>query len=316
MTRGLWSAACSRWPAACGLWPFSLAFLAAFAVCLPLKARGERALAWPPPETAEQAAGDEDGLPPGTAFERRREAGGTVIAYTFRNFNEDLLAVKAKIPDEDLEAALAEFGYTEQGLKDVHQRFGRSGAATYERKLREYLAGRGFRLLEGDVVSVDIAKMVARNTPRLNRVARALELVSSSQRYGPEEIVGAATAMVQTAMRYRIPPPQERGRRIGGVHPPVQALVQGWGDCDTKTAVLASLLKNWDGMDAVGVALPRHYLMGLARIPRRGDVFLEHGGSQYVLIESAGPAWLAPGQVGQETLDLLDRMQGVPIQPL
>lgn len=290
------------------------AFLASFFVAAHYKTQGDRALVWLPPWTSEQEF-ESEGLPEGTSFKRSRDGAGTVVSISFRNFNNDLLTVKTKIPDSALLDSVSEFGYTDAGLKAVHAKFGRSGAKTYDKEVRKYLASRGFRMVDDDVVQVDVPAMVRRDTERLNPVARALDLAASVKRYGPEEIVGAATAMVQTALRYDIPPPLVKGKHTGGMMTPVQAMTEGWGDCDTKTALLASLLQNWDGMDAVGLALPRHYLMGLSRIPRKGDAFIEHEGAQYVLIEPAGPAWLTPGQVAPETLDLLDRMNGIPIQP-
>lgn len=294
------------------VWLF--AFLAAWAAAARLKAAGDRALLWQPPWTYEQSAGA-DALPTGTGFERRREGDGYVLSYTFRDFNDALLTLKTRVRAADLKASDEEYGYTQKELEEIHRRYGKLGARVYEQRLRDYLAGRGFRMLGGDVVQADIPWLVRKNAPRLNPAARSLDLVASSRGYGPEEIVGAATAMVQTAVRFQVPSTVEEGRHTGGVHPPVRALVDGWGDCDTKSALLASLLQNWDGMKAVGLALPRHYLMGIARIPRKADAYIEHEGAPYVLIEPAGPAWLPPGALARETLDQLDAMPGVPIQP-
>jgi len=52
------------------------------------------------------------------------------------------------------------------------------------------------------------------------------------------------------------------------------------------------------------------------RIPRNGDVFIEYEGIPYVMIESAGPAWLPPGEVGETTSDYLGAGNNFRIQPL
>ena len=298
--------------------PALLALVLSFWVAFHYTVVGNRALVWVPPWTYEQSSGDEstaDDVPQGTSFERKRDGDGYILSYSFRDFNRSLLTLKARLPDKAVEDSLDEFGYTDADLHAVHTKNGKQGAKVYDRKLKEFLASRGFRLLDEDVVQADIPAMVKRNASRLNPVARSLDLLASSKHYGPEEIIAAATALVQTSIRYKVPPAVEKGVHIGGIHPPPKALVDGWGDCDTKTAVLGTLLQNWDGMNAVGLALPHHYLMGIARIPRKEDVYIEHEGAQYVLIEPAGPAWLPPGTVAKETLDMLDRMQGVPIQP-
>jgi hypothetical protein len=90
----------------------------------------------------------------------------------------------------------------------------------------------------------------------------------------------------------------------------------GQGDCDTKTAVIASILMNWPNLKMVGLAIPGHYLMAVHRIPRNGDVFIEYEGIPYVMIESAGPAWLPPGEVGETTADYLGAGKNFRIQPL
>jgi hypothetical protein len=106
------------------------------------------------------------------------------------------------------------------------------------------------------------------------------------------------------------------GRHNGGLLQPATTMIKGWGDCDTKTALLASILANWPQMRMVGVAVPGHYLMGVLRIPEKGDAFVEHGGLQYVLIEPAGPAWLPPGRVADTTVALLESSEGYRIDPL
>jgi hypothetical protein len=65
----------------------------------------------------------------------------------------------------------------------------------------------------------------------------------------------------------------------------------------------------------IGLAVPGHYLMGVLRIPGKGELFVEHEGLQYVLIEPAGPAWLPPGQVSRDTVALLKSSEGYAIEP-
>ena len=105
------------------------------------------------------------------------------------------------------------------------------------------------------------------------------------------------------------------GIHNGGFWPPLQTILGGWGDCDTKTGTLASILRNWVQMRMVGLALPEHYLLAILRIPNKGDLFIEYQGLQYVVVEPAGPAWLAPGTVAEHTQNLLEASQGYRIEP-
>jgi len=147
-------------------------------------------------------------------------------------------------------------------------------------------------------------------------VAQAFSGISDRRGYDAEDLVGSVTAMVQTSMRYEIPATEEGSRVIAGVLPPPKSLVMGQGDCDTKTAVISSILLNWPNIRMVGLAIPGHYLMAIHRIPRSGEVFIEYEGIPYVMIESAGPAWLPPGQVGDDTMAYLQSGRNFRIQPI
>jgi hypothetical protein len=187
--------------------------------------------------------------------------------------------------------------------------------AERDRKVRDYLASRGFKLLNKNTVEADVPQMVKRSVSYLAPVAQALDGVAARKNYDAETLVGAATAMVQTAILYKIPPELENGRHTGGILPPVMTIVRGWGDCDTKTALLGSVLSNWPEIRMVGIVTPDHYLMGILRMPRSGDAFVEYQGQRYVLIEPAGPAWLPPGTVGVDTMPKLQASEGFRIDP-
>jgi len=121
---------------------------------------------------------------------------------------------------------------------------------------------------------------------------------------------------VQSALPYQRPPDEDGGRDILGFFPPPRALQEGFGDCDTKSALLASILTNFPGTRMIGVHVPGHYLVGIARMPRPGDAFIEYGGEPFVLIEPSGPARLPPGQIGPSTQAALATMSEVRIDPL
>ena len=185
----------------------------------------------------------------------------------------------------------------------------------YKVRLNELFRSRGFALLPNNVVSCDIPAIVKRNIPFLKPMALAFQKISETRGYGPEETVGAALSMVQTAILYKTPPMIEDGLHTGGLLPPARALLSGWGDCDTKTALVASILGNWSGMRLVGISVPGHYLMAIRRLPAKGDLFVRYNDLEYVLIEPAGPAWLEPGMVGRATSALLQGSEGYKIEP-
>jgi hypothetical protein len=187
--------------------------------------------------------------------------------------------------------------------------------AQHDHKIHDYLAARGFKLQSANVVEADVPAMVKRSVAALKPVALALDSLSVRKGYDSETLVGAATAMVQTALFYKVPPNLEGGKHTGGILPPVMSMVRGWGDCDTKTGVLASILSNWPHVRIVGISVPDHYLMAILRLPAKGDAFVEWQGLRYVLVEPAGPAWLPPGQVGEDTMPMLQAAEGFRVEP-
>ena len=225
--------------------------------------------------------------------------------YGFENFNGDFIQVSYQAPRQAYEAYCASFWYRLEDLNAV---------GANNQAVDAYLASRGFRRLNTNTIEADVPGMVKRSSGPLKPLSSAFDHIAVEKNYDSESLIGSVTAMVQTALRYQVPPLMENDRRTGGILPPVMALMRGWGDCDTKTGLLASILANWPDMRMVGIALPGHYLMAVLRIPARGDAFVEYQGLQYVLVEPAGPAWLPPGTVGVDTLPELEAAEGLRVE--
>lgn len=292
----------------------------------------------------EDTGGGEDEAAPvkkietGTSQRIWKENGQFRAQYNFINFNRDKLTVGFNMPAAEYKKYLAGYGYTDaefaalrawreqahqdawkeayaKGGKPAAEKAIKEVAEDYDTKLRGLLFKRGFALRTGNIVECNMPGIVKRNVPELKPLALAFQSLASKNRYGSEETVGAVMSMVQTAIRYKIPPMMEGSMHTGGLLPPVRSLLSGWGDCDTKTGLAASILGNWSGIRLVGIAVPGHYLMAIRRIPGKGDMFIRYEGLEYVLIEPAGPAWLEPGTVGRNTATLLKGSEGYTIEP-
>lgn len=274
----------------------------------------------------------------GTSQRIYREGQSLKATYSFINFNRDKLTVTFGMTTSDYKTYLSGYGYTDTDLaklkiwRDATRQevwettYRQSGKAAAERAIREVdmdydtrlramLRKRGLAMRAGNIVEADMPVVVRRNTALMKPLALAFQKIANSRGYSEEDMVGAAVSMVQTALRYKIPRNLENGLHTCGLLPPARALLSGWGDCDTKTGVLASVLGNWSKMRMVGVAVPGHYLMAIRRLPAKGDIFVRHEGLEYVLVEPAGPAWLEPGMVGQTTKNLLAGREGYRLEP-
>lgn len=320
---------------------WSAVLLLAVAASLSLGYRAERRMAQRPSDELllGQSSGEEPEGGPRAFQSLRSTPAGRLARYGFQNFNRDRLEVFFQLSEKELRAYEESFGYATADLDaiDVWAETARqaayrqavkrgqgqaavdAAAAAIDRerdaRVKAHLAQRGFRVMPGGVVAVDMPALVRRNAAFVKPLALSFDTIASRRRYRSSDIIGAALSFVQTAMRYQQPDPVHQGKRTGGVLPPVTALMLGWGDCDTKTGLLGSLLSNWAQMRMVGVSAPGHYLMGVLLIPEKGDLYLEHQGLQYVLVEPAGPAWLPPGQVSERTAELLNGREGYRIEP-
>lgn len=273
------------------------------------------------------------------AFQKIRESGGIIGAeYGFVNYNDDQLTVGYSIPSRELAEYREGYGYTlaekasfdlwlKSATEDAYQhatrtrqsqeqlnRAGEKLNAEYRAKLAAFLRSRGFTMLDGTTLMVDIPEVVRRNVRNVRGVALEISRTGERLGYDSDSTISAAISLVQTAIRYDAVPMEVHGRQTGGLYPPLETLAIGKGDCDTKTALLGAILLNWDKMKAIGVGVPSHYLMGVLRNPAKGDVYVEYKGLRYVLVEPAGPAWLPPGTVSRDTVALLSARKSLKIE--
>ena len=288
---------------------------------------------------AGQSSGEDGGDGPHTSQKISKTASSRTAQYDFQNFTGDKLEVSFSIAEKDFAAYNDAWGYRQEGLDALKtwksaarqkalqtaEKAGQSQAQldaaiadvdkAYKAKQRDYLSERGFALEPGGVVVVDMPALVRKNAPLIKPLSLSFGRIASDHHYGSADIIGSVLSFVQTAMFYKEPDSVIDGKHNGGLLPPLTSVAYGWGDCDTKTGVISSILANWPDIKMVGVSVPGHFLMGVLQIPDKGDTFLEYQGLQYVLLEPAGPAWLPPGHVGEQTSVLLAGRDGVKIEP-
>jgi len=245
---------------------------------------------------------------------------GPTVRASFKTMENAPVALAFTLDSSASRTSMAEFGYTEAEVHAVYDACAGCDATTVNDRVDQYYRAHGFtpaHLATGTVsLTVDIPGVVRRNSARVKPVAAAIQKLAVENAYGPDQVLGAAVAFVQTAMVYRKPPTTEGGRQTGGFYPPPRALEVGAGDCDTKSALLAAVVANFSAAHMVGVHIPGHYLVGVSRVPRSGEAFVQYKGQPYVLVEASGPNLLPPGVVAPATLSALKASSGVRIDPL
>ncbi len=240
----------------------------------------------------------------------------------FVDFARNPLTLSFSLDPGASRLSMAEFGYASTEIETIVGvcRTESCGQAELDRRVDAFYRDRAMVPSRGAGNSVslhvDVPLVVRRNVARVRPVALEIERVAAERGYGSVETMGAALAFVQTALAYRRPPAQEGGRVIAEFYPPPRALDVGYGDCDTKSALLASVLRNFPGTRVVGVHVPGHYILGVAGVPRSGDAYVEYRGTPYVLVETSGPGMLPIGTITDATESALATTIGVRIEPL
>jgi len=303
--------------------------LTALLGCLTLVAGWEAQLATPPPPVGswllrDYAYSSATSVP--NPFSRSENDGILTANYAFITPDNQPLQLSMSLPVADYTAYRHRFGYRQDELDALYRQQAeqleqayQDALATgqpqaeldavyariktdYHRHTVQLIRERGFRFVDAQTLSADIPRIVRDNTAAVRPLAGALLAKARAQQLDTHDIVALALPFTQTALRYETLPAERNGLLTAGFSPPLEVLLEGRGDCDSKTALLAAMLLNWDRIKLIGVGVPGHYLLGVLRVPTRGDAFFEYDGLTYVLMEPAGPSWLPPGMVADSTL--------------
>lgn len=114
----------------------------------------------------------------------------------------------------------------------------------------------------------------------------------------PHDIAQIVLSFMQD-IPYGIPPDDINGRRTLGLLTPPQTFLEGWGDCDTKSLLLAAILANDPSIEVILVLVPQHMFIGISGVPKPYQKFLTYHGKRFILGEAAGPGRFPLGQLGK-----------------
>ncbi len=316
--------------------------LAALLGCLALVSGWEDQLTTPAPAAGswhlrDYASSSAAEVPP--PFTRKEHDGIVTASYAFIAAGNRPLRLNLSLPAADYATYRNRFGYRQDELDALYRQQTerldqayRNALATgqpqdeldaiyarikadYHQRTDQLIRERGFRFVDNHTLTADIPRIVRDNTAVVRPLALTLLESARDQQLGTQDIVALALPFTQTALAYEALPVERNGRLTAGFSPPLEVLLEGRGDCDSKTALLAAMLLNWDRIKLIGVGVPGHYLLGVLRVPARGDAFFEYDGLTYVLMEPAGPTWLPPGMVADSTLQRIGSGK-VIVEPL
>ena len=250
------------------------------------------------------------------------------VTLCFSNFNLDKLKLNFSIYESEYNRAITKYGYRDMELKSLCDTFASSlgsdnrGAAGSQKnghnrfnipqqcmsKAIDFFAQRGLKLdPKTNSIYPDMPNLAKREKESIRTLAEDLKKKAAARKYNNREIAGAALAMAQTAIKYEVTPMKKKNGQQNylGIYLPIHAIVEGHGDCDTKSLLVATLLSYWPTIKVIGIKVTGHYFLAASLIPEEGDKTITYHGRKYVLMEPAGPGWTPPGQAAPSSISAM-----------
>ena len=201
------------------------------------------------------------------------------------------LALTADIDRDRMKQAMASFGVPSSwyGLQAPNK-------AELDRKVcvrNQSAAARGI-LINNDTNRIDHKWVVEQSKIDVRDLVLILSRKFKDRGYRTQrEFLGVVASFVQS-MAYKIPASARLTRsgtmiRTGGVTMPIETLYRGYGDCDTKSLLFASILANFPSQQVIFLMGDKHLFVGVRGIPRRNEHYVEIRGTKYILIEMTAP---------------------------
>ena len=201
------------------------------------------------------------------------------------------LALTAEIDRDRMKQAMASFGVPSSwyGLRA-------SNRAELDEKVRvrnQSAAARGI-LINNNTNRIDHKWVVEHSRTDVRDLVLILSKKFKDRGYRTQrEFLGVVASFVQS-MAYKIPASDRLTRsgtmiRTGGVTMPIETLYRGYGDCDTKSLLFASILANFPSQRIIFLMGDKHLFVGVRDIPRHNEHYVKIRGTKYILIELTKP---------------------------
>lgn len=200
--------------------------------------------------------------------------------------------VRFSISKNELNRQIASYGIPQESISFSY----RKGDLARMQALRKRAFAKRGIINHQNQLSPDYRWIIRQSRKSTAPIATALKQ-SFHKKLGKsgKDMIAYVTGFVQN-LQYRIPDsprgwpwnPELKINTIG-VNMPLETLYNGWGDCDTKSVLLATLLGNFAKINTVFVQGNQHVFVGIAGMPRRNEHFITYKNIKYILIETTRP---------------------------
>jgi hypothetical protein len=176
-------------------------------------------------------------------------------------------------------------------IKKFHAWLENDSDAAVEAIEKSYYSAHGMRL-DGDTYGIDYATLTGNATEPLADCYAALRSLDGGR---SSALLGLFLTFFQD-LRYELPKDvDEQGRETLGFRVPTAVLVEGAGDCDSKSAAFCAFWRQIPAR-ALLVLVPGHALVAVEGKPGPDQKSIRRGNRTYILCEVAGPGRFRPGE--------------------
>lgn len=213
------------------------------------------------------------------------------IDYSFRDHFGGIWDVEISFDREMTDDLIGDFGIPAAMFKPYH-------LTPAVLQHRERVLQEGLFMVDGNKLRPDYRALVKhyRNyvSPIADVIVEALRQTGQDTRHNRIEM---AMKFVQD-IPYAIPNNDTRRMYYGGMSPPPETLINGYGDCDSKAILFACILSHLiDQDDVILLHQPGHMLTAIRGERFPGASHLSYQGDTFVLAETAGPGHANWGEV-------------------
>ncbi len=216
-----------------------------------------------------------------------------IINYTFKDHYNNFQQYILRLPLIFTKNEIAVFGIPQRLFEPYED-------SEYNRFVRNKTITGGLFMMDGNKIEVDKSAVIAHYAETFCKPIAEL-IIQSLEEYERDtrrDRIEMAMRFVQD-IPYGIPDYDNTYRHFGGVSPPPGVLCSGYGDCDSKALLFASIISYLiPAEDFVFLNQPEHVLSAIKDEAEDGDTFIRYDGKQFLLAETAGPATRSLGEKG------------------
>jgi hypothetical protein len=199
------------------------------------------------------------------------------------------LVCKINLENSDVDFAVNAFGVPKKWTTFSYQ--DEKELAIKRQELSNKAATHGIKMLDNEnKFSVDYDWVVNHSANSIYSVAKTIRSAARKKSYrSTRDLIGAFASFVQN-LEYRVPPNSrttDEGEEIltAGAMMPLETLLKGWGDCDSKSMLFAALVKSINLVDVCFIVMDEHLFVGVKITPSQDDQTIRYKNKEWVLLE-------------------------------